>query len=76
MLTKFLEESSLTEFIKEFYLLNSDACICALCGATDGHMPTLSGSGKKMVFGSECEIQSHSLKVKQIKTSEQQSQRM
>ena len=47
---------------------DGDTCICAFCGSTDGHMPTLNKTGKKYLFPDACCFAGNMLNVKKLQT--------
>lgn len=62
--------NSLMHFSQHQMKGDADTCICANCGASDGHMPQLNKTGKKYVFEDPCCFAGNSLNVKKTKTIE------
>ena len=49
---------------------DADTCICAFCGAADGHMPELNNTRKKYMFPDACCFAGNTLNAKKLKTIE------
>ena len=62
--------NSLMHFSQHQIKGDADTCICAYCGASDGHMPQLNKTGKKYVFEDPCCFSGNSLNVRKTKTIE------
>ena len=61
-----IQKSSWRESGRSSSLMKS---LCEICGCP-GHMPELSSTGKKWVFGSDCDFSTHTLNAKKLQMIE------